>query len=206
MGIFLDKITDRQRTSLAGQWDKRSNSLMERDGTSEKHENGGHRIKQNPLLIRAIEEIRDGYFDLFLQKMPLVKQSDAKGLSEEEKNQINRCIEDLNYDLIVYNNQSFLRLQKPNYGFSDAEAEKILAGVARDSIERDLQGLASKDAAKIMGSIIKRSIDAFEITFAREGWQRPWVPHVPLIATPENVGRRRSMPAPAGDSGAQGRG
>jgi len=142
-GSFFDKVTARQRDSLERHWQTQAKSLLERDGTSEKHVGGGHRIKQNPLLIRAIEEIRDRYFDLYLRKMPLVKRLEAGDKSVQVD------IDDVDYDLIMHNKNSFERLQKPFYGFSEAQAKEILGTVPQDAIAGDLGGLEKKDAAKI---------------------------------------------------------
>ncbi len=187
----MDIISDRIRSSLLKHWQNQAATLLERDGNSTKHYNGGHRIKQNPLLIRAIEEIRDGYFDLYYQKMQLVKT-----LGNTNDPDIKQQIADIDYDLILHNKASFERLQKPYYGFDRQTADSLLKDAPLEAIQADLNGLLKKEAASITGTIIKRSINAFEIATRSEGLRRPEVPHVPLKAQPEQTGRYRSTPRP----------
>lgn len=188
-------LSEKIRTSLHKHWQNQAETLLNRDGSSQKHLNGGHRIKQNPLLIRAIEEIRDGYFDLYYQKMQLVK-----ALGNNSDPEIKQQIADIDYDLILHNKASFERLQKPYYGFDKQAAEAILKETNLKEIQADLNGLPKREAASITGTIIKRSINAFEIATKIEGFRRPEVPHVPLKARPEQVGRHRSAPRPQAET------
>ena len=157
---------------------------MNRDGTNLNFQNGGHRIKQDPLLIRAIEEIRDGYFDLFMQKATLMKNQDRS-----PNDATKTAIENIDYDLIIWNNTSYERLQLPNYGLSAETIDAIKN--ATQAVVPEMPCLSKKDAAKVTGTIIRRAINAFEITFARDGVKRPTVPHVPLTSMPEQTGRIR---------------
>ncbi len=59
---LIHPMRARDRELLLRQWDSYAETLMDRDGTDTRFKDGGHRIKQNPLLTAAIEEIRDGYF------------------------------------------------------------------------------------------------------------------------------------------------
>jgi hypothetical protein len=167
------------------QWDSMAATLLNRDGDNPKFPNGGHRIKSDPLLIRAIEEIRDGYFMLFKEKGQLLKDQKAN----PDDAGIATAIADIDYDLILYNNAALSRLKSPNYGCIPKAGEE------------EKPGLEHRDAYLITGTIIKRSINSFEVAFARDKFDRPHVPHVPLTKGPEATGRTRTAPAPDWVSG-----
>jgi hypothetical protein len=180
----LPTFTSRETDLLLARWEQTAATLMNRDGTNEQYEDGGHRIKQDPLLTRAIEKIRDGYFELFNLRRKLEDKQRLGDVSAEAAT----AIKDVEYDLVVWNHHSYTSLQQPSYGLSPDEVRKL------DSAE--CPGLSTKDATLITGSIIKRSINAFEITFARDHAKRPTVPHVPLKSLPEQTRRTRSIHPP----------
>lgn len=196
----IPPITDRQRELLLRHWKSTAETLMERDGKNPAFANGGHRIKSNPLLTAAIEEIRDEYFTLFNEKQKLLAEREkAQNIDSTDKSWDTR-IGDVDYDLIALNQKGFFRLQQPNYGFSDKRRAEILAE-RPDPVANDSYQLNKTDAAKIMGTIIKRAILAFEIQFK----PRVWVPHVPLKSSPEETSHFRSRPRARSADEASGR-
>jgi len=190
-------LAPREWDVLGNQWAKRAQTLMMRDGTNMDFPNGGHRIRQNPVLIAAIEEIRDAYFQLFNEQRELLKRK-TKLPHKEWKAKM----EDIDYDLVCLNYQSFNRLQQRNYGFSQITADEILGSVLEDILCDPPEPLTVADAAKITSSIIKRAIDTFELVFKRERMPRCAVPHLPLSKRPEAAGRHRNYPKPTQDSAA----
>lgn len=163
---------------LLRQWERWADTLMERDGDNPKFKNGGHRIKHDPLLIQAIEEIRDGYYRLFHHRQHLQRMLK----NEPSNNELEVALNDTDYDLIAWSKQSYERLQSPAYGCNPDDVTTA--------------GLSIKDAGLIVGTIIKRSILSYHNAFQRDGIERPFVPHVPLKGNPEQFGRHRSGPAP----------
>ena len=164
-------------------------SLMKRDGDSldPKHINGGHRIKSNPLLRAAIEEIRDGYFQLFNEKRYLLIEQEAAQKLDSRNKDWNQWIADIEADLINHSRASFFRLQNPDYGFSPEKKAEILAKEP-DLFPNPVYELHKTDAAAIVGKIILCSA----LTFEQAMKYRGTVPHVPLKARPEQVSRFRS--------------
>jgi|GEM_PF-4631915 len=183
----------RQRELLLRHWDRSAETLMGRDADNPKFANGGHRIKSNPLLTAAIREIRDRYFTLFNEKCQLLQQQEKAQKIESTNKDWDQRLDDVDYDLIVLNQKSFQRLQQPNYGFNNGQKTDILAATP-DPVKDERYQLDKTDAAKIVGTIIKRSINAFEVQFK----PRIRVPHVPLQFEPEKSHHFRSKPRPSG--------
>jgi hypothetical protein len=188
---LIPQMTERERGLLLKQWNNHAETLMNRDGTDARFKDGGHRIKQNPLLTAAIEEIRDEYYALFNEKRHLLRHPELPDMDIR--------LRDHDYDLILHNHDSFMRLQQPDYGFSPARKAEILATAEPGMMQDGFEPLSKTDAAKIVGTTIKRSILSFETAFERERTPRMHVPHVPLIATPERTNRFRSTPRQGDD-------
>ncbi|MBN8542764.1 MAG: hypothetical protein J0M34_00690 [Alphaproteobacteria bacterium] len=192
--ILQEHFKPIQCSSLLEHWRKRAAGLMDRDGTDPDFENGGHDVKGDPLLQQAIREIRDGYFVLYKHKAELVKEQ-AKLAKQKKLNPNNAELDisladldvslgDADYDLILWNNKCYERLISPNYG----------CDIGQQVDPKD--GLAKKDAFRIVGTIIGRSLDAFENACGREGWRRVQVPHLPVNKTPQAIQKTRSEEAP----------
>lgn len=182
----------RYRRSLHNKWEQIAQPLMSRNGSNPDILGGGHRIQQNPVLVEAIQEIRDEYYRLFHHKHVLHKKVTAKEISLKE---YNRGMQDVDHDLIIHNNQSFMRLQQRNYGFSQEQVDHILAHVPETAVVDMPAPLSVADAAKITGKVIKCAIDSFELAMQRDKTVRCSVPHIALSKSPERAGHVRSRPA-----------
>lgn len=200
---------------LDKQWANFGQTLMERDGNSLDFTDGGHNIKHNPFLRAAIEDLRDGYMQLYHQQ-----QLAHLALKEIERDYKSRYPEDINgrrdalkamraasdyqqatnssndaeYDLILFTSQSAQRLQSSGLGFNEAERTEILASAKEGDVKTPDQQLSKKDAMSIIGSIIGRSIKSYETVFSQyQDFQRPYIIHT-AFKPPESSSRRRSTP------------
>jgi hypothetical protein len=147
------------RAELEEQWLVKANDLLQRNGEHCSIKGGGHYIKNNPLLISAIEEIRDGYFQLFHEKMKLKAEHDYQQDNQKlQRPELTTELKNIEYDLVINNHVSYERLQAPNYGFSNERAEEILD----EKITHPKLGLEPLEAHQILGSVIRHSIDTFK--------------------------------------------
>ena len=162
--LHIPPLTNDEKQRLNERWQTSAADLLERDGTNMIFKNGGHRIKQDPLLQAAITEIRDGYYELFNESRHLystLRPSSSKG---SEFDTWNQNIQTQLYLLVMHNAESLERMQQPDYGFSAQEKSLIL----NDSKAPETLGLSASDAEKIIGSIISRSLRSFRNAFPNE--------------------------------------
>jgi hypothetical protein len=94
-------LTEKEKVSLNAAWDKKAAALMVRHC-------------KDPLMREAIKEIRDGYFQLFAEERYLF----AKQKNDPTNPDIAAKLSDIEFDLVVHNNESFKRLTYPGYGIS----------------------------------------------------------------------------------------
>lgn len=180
-------------------WDDFAQKMMERNGSDPAY--AGQRLAQNPLLREAIKEIRDEYFDLLVKKLPLVRQmQEADPDLVDQQGDLLQQLGDMDAALVFLNAASLQRLQKRLYGFDGEKAKTILGNADQTAIHEDLDGLPSRTAAAVIGSVIGRAIDAFDHVSHKMGYPRMEVPNdfgkQALLGAARTTGRL--MPAPPG--------
>lgn len=176
-------LSEGEHKSLSTQWDFAAENFMNRAGNDQQFSDGGHNIKDNPLLKAAILEIRDGYFQAFSEIRHWQKKYKIDPQAE-----FNDRLADLDYDIILHNKESAERLQKPLYGFTQEQADKITAENPPKYPEHIRYQLNDNDIHSIIGNIIKKSITVFS---------KPPLPEIsvrnaPLNTHPDDANMKRS--------------
>jgi len=140
-------ITDRQRQAFAGKWYLKGRYITEHDGNPNKKWIGDVNVKDNPLLIQAIHDMRDGYMELLNEMRQFMsKRHDTQKDMEEQRKQIR------------FNKKWQDRLRSDDYGFSVDEKTRILKEAGADPAT-EYKGLSPRDSYEIIAEVIKRSID-----------------------------------------------
>jgi hypothetical protein len=191
----VKELTPNEWSDLKRGWGENAASLMGRDGSDTRHANGGHRIKQNPILAEAIKAIRDDYFTALNQLRNLEKQKHAISAHDAYIAQNN-----IDFDLLVLSRQSFERLQQFNYGLPPVRANEALARAEAKKSKRGISNaydepdpLSSTDAEALLRAVVGVSIRSFGKTFAQEGIKY-YVPNLSLYIAPEAAGFKRLPP------------
>jgi len=91
----------------------------------------GRALRDNPELVAAIEEIRDGYYEIF-KRMARVQRENTRRSTVEGS----RYMNDLHCDMVGYGHDCYLRLQQEHH-------------------------ISESDAAALMGSVINRACTSF---------------------------------------------
>ncbi len=141
-----DPIPDEMRQRLDEAWQRHSRDLMQRNGSSARHERGGDNIAGNPLLQDALNHIFKAYVPLLYTKhklSPSVGQSATKQGSETQS-AIDRLVAERT-------REAYQALQQQNYGQIAPKAAAI-------------PGLDPETAHRILGSVILRTIRSFRDT------------------------------------------
>jgi len=178
-----DLLTEPEKKRIRSYWEK---NVAER---IEKKIGVGH--SNDPLLNHTLDNIRDGYIQLFaerryLQKM-LQKDPDNRDLATK--------LDDLKYDEISHTHQSLKRLTEPGFDYySPAQRAHF------DQIEQFTgpgKPLTTKQAASVMGTIVKGSLDAFESLnrfYKRENTPRMQVNgRMSMLSSPDTLNMERSQ-------------
>lgn len=152
----------KDRTKLNAQWDLFAADLMKRSGNDVED---GYRVKNNPLLIAAIEKIRDGYFDLLQKRASIYgRNSRPSQLSAEEERQVLA----VDQKMIVYHWQAVKTLQENDFGFLPTEKSSILKKAKKKpGAEEVTQGLSETNSMRLLGAIILRCIRSAEVALPR---------------------------------------
>jgi hypothetical protein len=176
-------LSEKEKASLNAAWDKKTTELM-------------GRYRDDLLICEAIKEIRDGYFQLFAEKRFLLAQQ----RNDPENTTLQSKIADVDYDLVVHNNESFKRLTHPGYEISVKTQKTLFNGNYRPTHSGN--PLTLLQAKKVIGAIIGISIDCFEDglnrSYRRNKTPRMTVPgETSLLANPKSLNIHRDQPRKA---------
>lgn len=167
----IKPLTDKQRDTLQKCWDYKGSYITSHDGTPREWMDTTLNIKENPLLVKAIEEIRDQYFDL-LNHMMQLERNHGYPILERSKNKNLRKLEDeVSDQMVVQNRSSITRLMSKNYGFTPEQADEIFKSTQSPEVAREAAGqqLSEKEAYLILSKLIGRAIDTFEAISTHRG-------------------------------------
>lgn len=144
----------------------------------------------NPLVLTAMEEVRDGYFQLFSERRYLQRLQ-----RDDPKNEtLTKRLEDVEYDLIMHNHKSFKRFTYPGYGVTVAKQKEMYHGGDRPPHLGD--PMSPEEAKKIVAPLIGATIDCFEGLnrfYHFKKTPRMTVPgQASLYASPDMLNKRRS--------------
>lgn len=173
-------LTDSERARLHCEWQKLTATTL---GTN----------IHDPLLHCALEQIRDGYYQIFSEKRYLYAKQRMFGDSPE----LLLRLKDLDIDLIAYNNHSFRRLTYPGYGVSAEQQYNLFNGQHRG--ENIGNPLTMSESKKLIGQVIGGAIESFDQAINPRYYgkkvQRMTVPgHASVMARPDTLGLERSVP------------
>ena len=175
---------DVRREIFLTEWAQAAKDLYERDGrcTDPKVKNGGHRIKNNLLLIAAIGEIRDCYFGLLEEKLQALL----------ERPQVEEHVHQVDIKMADHFYTSLQRLRTNDYGFDTEEKRTIRAEYLKDHSALDEEkatALDSHESQSLIGSIIGRAVSSYmPLVPPRRGVDHFLVPSA--ITHPDEIGAR----------------
>lgn len=160
------------------QWLKEARNLMARNGTENFYDDGGHKIANNPLLIAAIENIRDGYFHLL----------EAKLKEQKKPTPDTAVIESIKQDMANHYHYSLQRLKTDDYGFSPEEKATIRETFLQTHPPQDevpSNALTDQRARGLMASLIRCAVDSYRPFIRHEvaGFERTLIPTKPATPT-----------------------
>lgn len=159
----IKKLTKNEILRLDAAWQEKAKDFLMSDG-DKPHEN----IAFNPLLQKAIEEIRIGYMALFNEQRQLHLLSDRLEKKPNQMEYGDKRAEILNRLHEVYvriakhTSASMSRLMRENYGFSEDNTNLILSMTPPEKIRQDhSQPLTEAEAKILLGGLIKHAAQAF---------------------------------------------
>jgi len=158
-------LTQGERDATLQQWQTVARFIMSHDGNPTEDMPTVVNVKGNPLLSKAIEQIRDEYFESLSAMEELIRERESqprwrKLLSNKEL--IAQQDEALQISQIVLTDTAFHRLQVQNYGFSRDEKAEILEKAHVKNTAKIGRGLSDVDALLLVRKVIGRSLDCFE--------------------------------------------
>lgn len=124
---------------------------------------------ENPLLARAIEEIRDGYFAIshkastldLMRPRHMIRAVFARKRERAVQQPFDAVENEINDAAILHNATSWQRLMQKNYGFSSEQAAGILKDAGKEGAEAPAP-MTLEDSRKLLGKIIGRSLSCYE--------------------------------------------
>lgn len=159
-------LNEGQIKLLEGAWRYQGSHITNHDGVPNESMNTEINIKDDPLLVKAINDIKDGYFKLYFEVLGVKKQYKEVPWSSyivggKKYQSAKQLGDEMDRRLIIQNRDCFERLQQQDYGYSPEEKQKILSDAHCEDNEYIGEPLGKRDAYIILGKIIGSSLDSF---------------------------------------------